>query len=178
MGKSTINVIFNSYVSLPEGIYLHVILLYYVSFISSNVNPGLANPGWLIVVVPPNFVISMATEMVPPQQPRLLGVDSSGFDKKYPSLDFPKTYPVPWTSENVPGFQDFSKTLSSSLCPAFGTGRDLGIRGRLSKVTTFGSLGSQIKYNLDMIYNPRSNIIYRLYIYIDQIYVDMYHIYY
>ena len=88
MGKSTINVIFNSYVSLPEGIYLHVILLYYVSFISSNVNPGLANPGWLIVVVPPNFVISMATEMVPPQQPRLLGVDSSGFDKKYPSLDF------------------------------------------------------------------------------------------
>ena len=103
--------------------------------------------------------------MVPPQQPRLLGVDSSGFDKKYPSLDFPKTYPVPWTSENVPGFQDFSKTLSSSLCPAFGTGRDLGIRGRLSKVTTFGSLGSQIKYNLDMIYNPRSNIIYRLYIY-------------
>ena len=55
MGKSTINVIFNSYVSLPEGIYLHVILLYYVSFISSNVNPGLANPGWLIVVVPPKF---------------------------------------------------------------------------------------------------------------------------
>ena len=39
-------VIFHSYVKLPEGNL--------ISNLRLNVDPGLINPGWLIVVVPPN----------------------------------------------------------------------------------------------------------------------------
>ena len=39
-----------------------------------NVNPGLINPGWLIVVVPPNSDITYDTEMVPPPIKQPIGV--------------------------------------------------------------------------------------------------------